>query len=208
MVTDQRSFDDDGFLRHIDQCIQGGVDVVQYRDKKKTPEQFLHMAQRLKALTDRYDVPLVINDRLDVAALIKPDGVHVGRNDPSPVEIRETLVGEGVIVGYSITSRDAPHYRCPPETDYAGVGPIFATKTKKDAEPPMGLDGLRDACKRCDLPVIAIGGITSANARQVIEAGAMGVAIIGELMDAVNPRQTATELKAIISASARKWSSL
>lgn len=204
LVTDWRGFDDDRFLNHIDLCLQGGVDVVQFRDKTSPRDRFISVAQRLRSITDRYNVPLFLNDRVDCATAVRPYGVHVGKKDAPISRIRE-LLGHDICLGYSLSAEDLPTPNVPAHVDYVGVGPVFATKTKKDADTPMGLEGLRAIARSVgtSYPVIAIGGISRSNCRNVLEAGANGVAIIGDLMDSITPKQTAKELKELCVAHHR-----
>jgi len=192
LVTDPRDFTHQEFLDHIEKAIRGGVDVVQFRDKKMSDEKFLATAQALKKITDRYGVPLVINDRVNIAQQILASGVHVGQSDT--LGTYTSCMG---IVGFSIDLEEQVA-SIPVGVDYLGVGPIFPTKTKLDAAPCIGLDGLRKIRVKTKLPIIAIGGIKEENIPEVIKSGADGVAVIGELMDAKNPEEYARYLKKIL----------
>jgi thiamine-phosphate pyrophosphorylase len=160
---------------------RAGVGLVQYRNKHGAPADVLRDAGILREIFDGSGATLLMNDRADLAALAGWDGVHVGQGDLAPADAR-LVAGAGCIVGMS-THRDceveAAEESC---ADYVAIGPVFATGTKADAAPVVGLDGVRRARALTGKPLVAIGGITRANARSVIEAGADSVAVISGLM--------------------------
>jgi thiamine-phosphate pyrophosphorylase len=160
-----------------------GVGLVQYRDKHGSPREALRAAAVLRAAFAGYSAKLIMNDRADLAVLAGFDGVHVGQGDLSPEDARR-VVGAGRIVGVSTHTEDqvrAAELSC---ADYIAIGPVFATGTKTDTEPVVGLEGVRRARALTTKPLVAIGGITRANARSVIEAGADSVAVISGLFSA------------------------
>jgi thiamine-phosphate pyrophosphorylase len=142
-------------------------------------------------------VPVIINDRVDLARALGAQGVHVGQDDMSPAEARNVL-GEDAIVGLSITHPDQLANVDPSIVDYLGVGPIFETGSKTDATPPLGLEALSRIAGGVRLPVAAIGGITESNAAKVIRAGADGLAVISAICAADNPEEAARALVAKI----------
>jgi thiamine-phosphate pyrophosphorylase len=159
---------------------RAGVKLVQYRNKNGLPRQVLRNAAILSELFHGTGCRLILNDRSDLALLAGISGVHVGQNDLSPEDARLVL-GPGSIVGLS-THTDAQAVAAEASTaDYIAVGPVFATGTKPDAEPVVGLEGVRRARALTTKPLVAIGGITLANARSVIDAGADSVAVISGL---------------------------
>jgi thiamine-phosphate pyrophosphorylase len=154
--------------------------LLQYRDKSGTPQEILRAASEIATAFADVDVTLILNDRADLAALAGW-GVHVGHRDLAPEDARR-VVGAGRVVGVS-THNDAQVIAADAsEADYVAVGPVFATSTKVDAEPVVGLEGVRLARALTRKPLVAIGGITRGNARSVIDAGADSVAVIGGLL--------------------------
>jgi thiamine-phosphate pyrophosphorylase len=159
-----------------------GVGVLQYRDKVGAPNEVLRAAAEIAAEFAARDCLLILNDRADLA-LLAGWGVHVGHEDMNPVDARRVM-GAGRVIGVS-THHDAQVIAADAsEADYVAVGPVFATSTKVDAEPVVGLEGVRRARALTRKPLVAIGGITRENARSVIDAGADSVAVIGGLLAA------------------------
>lgn len=200
--------DREPFYQHIYKCLEGGVDIVQYRDKTASDAEFMETAKRIQAITKRFDVPFVINDRVDVALELGA-WVHVGRKDWPADKLKDLRAAfddkklRQCAIGYSIDAdnlNEAPYSQ---DADMYGVGPIFATKTKTDAAKPMGLEGLEVALRNAQGdPIVAIGGITRDNVVDVMKCGAAGVCLIGELMDSKTPTDTARELKEMMVKSA------
>ena len=145
-------------------------------------------------------MPLIVNDRLDVALAIKAEGVHVGQDD-MPATLTRNLMGQKGIVGVSATNLQEAIQAEEDGADYLGVGPIFATPTKPDAAPPMGLEGLAEVCRRVSIPVVAIGGINEHNAAAVIEAGADGVAVVSAVVAAPDVAAAARRLREVVEAA-------
>ena len=199
LVTDGRGRPAEWLLQHVRRCLDGGVDVVQLRDKTLPDADFQALAEAMLKMTDAYGVPLVINDRVDIATAIGAPSVHVGRKDGRVEDIKRRLHPD-CFLGYSIDfdNQDAP---IPAVADLLGIGPIWATRTKKDAAVPMGLQALAAVNRRSTVPSVAIGGITAANIGAVIEAGCIGAAVVGELMDAEEPEAVARQLKATMAAA-------
>ncbi len=157
-----------------------GMRLVQYRDKVGSPQSVLQNAGVIHKAFAGAGCRLILNDRADLAVLARWDGVHVGQGDLSPEDARR-VVGAGRWVGVSTHTQEQVRQADLTSADYVAVGPVFATGTKLDAEPVIGLDGVRRARALTTKPIVAIGGITRANARSVIEAGADSVAVISAL---------------------------
>ena len=157
-----------------------GVTLVQYRDKSGNPQEILRAAAEITAVFAGVDAVLMLNDRADLA-LLAGWGVHVGHTDIEPGDARR-VVGVGKIIGVSTHNDSQVIAADAGEADYVAVGPVFATSTKRDAEPVIGLEGVRRARSLTSKPLVAIGGITLENARSVIDAGADSVAVIGGLL--------------------------
>jgi thiamine-phosphate pyrophosphorylase len=176
---------------------QAGVGVVQYRDKVGAPNEVMRAAKEIAAEFARRDCLLIMNDRPDLA-LLAGWGVHVGHEDLSPDDARKVL-GAGRVIGVSTHNDSQVMVADASVADYVAIGPVFATATKADTEPVVGLEGVRRARALTTKPLVAIGGITLENARSVIDAGADSVSVIGALLAADGrPSQIATDLLEIL----------
>lgn len=160
----------------------GGARLIQLREKRMAPEEFYEQAKAAMVVAREKGVQLIVNDRVDVVLAVGAHGVHLGQDD-LPIDAARTLLGSEAIIGYSTHNVEQAIEATKLPIDYLAIGPIFATATKDDTAPVLGLDGLR-AVRRAigDFPLVAIGGITLANARDVIEAGADSVAMISALL--------------------------
>jgi thiamine-phosphate pyrophosphorylase len=177
-------------------AVRGGATMVQLRYKAGASE-IMQAAREVIEVLRPTGVPVIINDRVDLARAVGAQGVHLGQGDTPPAEARE-LLGEDAIVGLSITHPDQLKNVDPAVVDYLGAGPIFETGSKPDAAPPLGLEALSQIAGGVRLPVAAIGGITEANATAVIRAGADGLAVISAICAADNPEEAARTLVARI----------
>jgi thiamine-phosphate pyrophosphorylase len=157
-----------------------GVSLLQYRDKNGSPQEVLRAAAILREAFSGSACRLILNDRADLAVLAGFDGVHVGQGDLSPEDARR-VVGPDAIVGVSTHTDEQARLANQSCADYIAIGPVFATGTKPDASPVVGLEGVRRAHALTTKPLVAIGGITRANARSVVEAGADSIAVISAL---------------------------
>lgn len=183
-------------------AIAGGVTCVQLREKHCGTRAFIDEARALKTLLDALTprIPLIINDRLDVALATGADGVHLGQTD-MPIGDARRLAGPSLLIGISAESiKDA--VRAEAEgADYIGISPVFVTSTKTDTAPPLGLEGVRQIRAAVSLPLVAIGGIHQQNAKAVIRAGADGVAVVSAIAAAACPRTAAAALKQQIQSA-------
>jgi thiamine-phosphate pyrophosphorylase len=172
-------------LSHAEQLAalhQGGARFIQLREKTLSPLDFFQQAIEAVALARTHDVRVIINDRADIALAVKADGVHVGQDDLPPESVRRML-GNEAIVGYSTHNVDQVGYALSLPIDYLAIGPIFATTSKSDTEPVVGLECVRAAARIAGtLPIVAIGGITHENASAVIDAGATSIAMMSALL--------------------------
>lgn len=168
-------------LSHAEQVellSEGGATLIQLREKHMSAREFFEQAK----VVARRGVQLLINDRVDIALAVGADGVHLGQDDMPPDAAR-TLLGPNAIIGYSTHNIEQAIAATKLPIDYLAIGPIFATTTKSDTAPVLGLDGLRTVRQAIgDFPLVAIGGITRDNAREVIQAGADSVAVISALL--------------------------
>ena len=160
-----------------------GVGLVQYRDKNGSPQEILRAASILREAMAGSGCKLILNDRADIAVLANFDGVHVGQGDLSPADARR-VVGPDRIVGVSTHTDEQVRIADQSCADYIAIGPVFATGTKLNSDPVVGLDGVRRARALTTKPLVAIGGITRDNARSVIDAGADSIALISALFAA------------------------
>ena len=160
----------------------GGASLIQLREKHLSPVDFYEQAKAAMAVAEKSGVQLIINDRVDVALAVKAHGVHLGQDD-LPIDATRTLLGDKAIIGYSTHNVEQAIEAVKLPIDYLAIGPIFATSSKSDTAPVLGLNGLR-AVRRAigEFPLVAIGGITVANASDVIKAGADSVAVISALL--------------------------
>ncbi len=189
-------------LAVIQAAIAGGATVVQYREKEGTTRQMIEEARALRELARRAGVPFIVNDRVDIALAVDADGVHVGQDD-MPAPLARKLMGPEKIIGVSATNLEEALQAERDGADYIGAGPIFATPTKPDAAPPIGLEGLAEICRRVSIPVVAIGGINHENAGSVIEAGADGVAVVSAIVAAPDVEAAARRLREVVEAARR-----
>lgn len=177
----------------VSASVRGGVTMVQLREKTVSTRDFVAIARDLLDVLKPSGVPLVINDRLDVALAVGAQGVHVGQDD-MPVEVVRRLLGANSIIGLSITSLEDLRTCATEAADYLGVGPIFSQTTKTDAAAPLGLAGLAAIRRETAKPLMAIGGIGSGNAASVLSQGADGVAVVSAIMAADDPESAAVAL--------------
>jgi thiamine-phosphate pyrophosphorylase len=172
-------------LSHAEQTkrmIAGGAGMVQIREKDLPAGEFFEAARAALIVAHQHQVPLIVNDRADIALLIGAAGVHLGQDDLPPAAARE-LLGPDAIIGFSTHNLGQAQAATALPIDYLAIGPIFPTSNKKNPDPIVGLDGLREVRRAVpNLPLVAIGGITHDNVRSVIDAGADSVAVIGALL--------------------------
>lgn len=178
-------------------AVQGGVTCVQLREKQSDSRDFMAQAMALKALLAPHGVPLVINDRIDIALACGAEGVHLGQSD-MPVHMARKLLPPNVFIGWSVETLDEVDQSAHLPVDYLGVSPVFSTRTKTDTKTPWGLDGLRRVRAATALPLVAIGGVDAANAQALMRAGADGLAVVSALCSADQPEQAARLLKRLI----------
>jgi thiamine-phosphate pyrophosphorylase len=190
LVLDRLFVGERDLLATLQAALAGGVTIVQLRDKQAPRPLFLAQARRIQALLRPTGVPLIINDRVDVAQEIGADGVHVGQDDMAAAEARR-LLGPEAIIGLSASRPDELASADPALVDYIGLGPVYPTDTKLNTPPPLGVGGVRALRPRLKLPVVAIGGIGANNAAPLIVAGADGVAVVSSICSAPDPEAAA-----------------
>jgi thiamine-phosphate pyrophosphorylase len=167
-------------------AVRGGISVVQLREKELETKDFFQEGLKIRSLLRLAGVPLIINDRVDVALALEADGIYLGQKDLPLRQAREIL-GPNRIIGFSLEEPGQITETAVRYADYFAVSPVFFTSTKVDISSPWGLDGLKSARSLTDKPLIAIGGVTHANARKVVEAGADCVAVVTAIVSAQDP---------------------
>lgn len=186
------------FGRALDDVVQaavrGGVTAVQLREKQCSPAEFITLATRMKAILGPSGIPLIINDRVEVALASGADGVHLGQHDVSVSEARRRL-GPDAIIGLSVETMAQALHAEGLDVQYLGVSPIFPTPTKPDAGMAWDLEGLRSLRPKTRHVLVAIGGIKTENASDVLEAGADGLAVVSAICSAKDPEAAARELR-------------
>lgn len=195
LVISERDCRGINYLHVAERAIIGGVDIIQLREKELTTRLYLAKARQLKEITDKYGIPLIINDNLEVAQELGAAGIHVGNHDISPRDIRKAWYSPRPLVGYSIENLEQLKNEQIPLSDYLGISPVFNTETKKDTITEWGLEGIVNIRQRTDKPLVAIGNIHIQNARRVIQAGADCLAVVSAICGSENPEKAAFELK-------------
>ncbi len=181
LVTDRSILKGRDFITSIRAAVKGGVTLVQLREKNLSGRDFYRLALAVKAELDQWDIPLIINDRVDVALAVDAAGVHVGQKD-LPLPVVRDLVGKQKLVGLSVTTLEQAREGDKMGADYLGVGPVFYTDSKEDIEAPIGLEGLARIRQAVNQPLIAIGGISRENLNAVKAVGVQGVAVISAIL--------------------------
>lgn len=190
LVTNSDQFDsDDEFLDAVASALEGGVDILQLREKNMPAKKIIELGRKIKQLCLQFDTTFIVNDRIDIAALIEADGVHLGQDDLSVAEAREIL-GTNAIVGVSTHAPEQALQAVADGADYIGVGPVFATPTKQ-GRIPVGLEYVKWTSQNIEIPAFAIGGIDAENFQEVIDAGATRIAVVRAIINAASPKAAA-----------------
>ncbi|MDK2855220.1 MAG: thiamine-phosphate pyrophosphorylase [Bacillota bacterium] len=194
-ITDRRLAGGRSSAEVMEKAILGGVTLVQLREKEAGGREMVEEAQALLQVTRRYGIPLIINDRLDVALAVGAEGVHLGQED-IPCRLARQILGPEKIIGVSASTVEEAVQAERDGADYLGVGAVFPTGTKADAGEAIGLDALAAIKARVKIPVVAIGGINAANAAQVAATGVDGLAVVSAIVAAADPEEAARRLLA------------
>ena len=193
-ITDSTNYAEDEFLLRIEQALKGGVTLLQLREKERTTREYIEIAKKVHEIAKKYDVPLIIDDRVDVALAIDAEGVHVGAGD-MPVDMARKLMGKKKIVGATAKTVPWAKEACKQGADYLGVGAIFPTTTKVKTV-LTSVDTLRDICSTVPIPVNAIGGLNKDNIDVLRGVPVAGICAVSAIMKADDPKYAAAELKA------------
>lgn len=196
-VTDRGNLHGKTLLQQVEESLKGGVTLVQLREKHLSFQEFLEEAKEMKELCHKYGVPLLINDNVEICIESGADGVHVGQKDMEAGAVREKL-GKDKIIGVSARTVEQAMAAQNAGADYLGVGAVFSTSTKEDAK-PLDHEILKAITKAVDIPVVAIGGISSENVSQLKGTGIDGVAVVSAIYGKENPKEASENLKTLVS---------
>jgi thiamine-phosphate pyrophosphorylase len=197
LVTDRALSAGRPLEKIIEEAVQGGATMVQLREKDIPTREFLDLARRLKSLLAPRGIPLIINDRLDIALASGADGIHVGQSDMPVPEIRR-LGGPELLIGLSVESEEDARDAEKLDIDYIGISPVYTTPTKKELTRGLGPEGVRSICSLSRFPAVGIGGLNHTNSAEVIRSGAEGVAVVSALCSAESPEKAAQSLSKLI----------
>lgn len=191
-VTDRTWLNGSTLEQQVEQAIKGGATLIQLREKELSYTAFLEQAIQLKKVTDKYHIPLIINDNVDVAKAVNAEGVHVGQKDMETGVVRQKL-GENKIIGVSVQTVEQALLAQKQGADYLGVGAVFSTSTKLDAS-EVSFETLQKICDAVSIPVVAIGGINAQNIMQLKNSGINGVAVVSAIFAQKDIIQATKEL--------------
>lgn len=180
LCTDRELMSSDTIEESVEQAVKGGVTVVQLREKNCSSREFYELALRVKGITDKYNVPLIINDRVDIAMAVDADGVHIGQSD-LPADVVRRLIGDDKIIGVSAARLDEAVKAVKDGADYLGVGAMYATDTKTDAR-PVTMDELKQIRSEVDVPIVVIGGINMNTLPNFKNIGIDGLAVVSAIV--------------------------
>ena len=195
LCTDRKLMSTNTLEEAVEQAILGGCSLIQLREKQSSSREFFEMAKRIKAITDRYRVPLIINDRIDIALAVDAAGVHLGQED-IPAEEARRIMGEEKVIGVSARTVELARKAVEDGADYLGVGAMFATNTKGNAK-VIGKEKLKEIRAAVSIPIVAIGGINHSNAAQLVDTGINGLAVVSSVIGASDIQAAARKMRTI-----------
>ena len=195
LVTDQDLMSTDTLYKAVEQAILGGCTVVQLREKELSSLDFYETAREIRVLTDKYDIPLIINDRIDIALAVNADGVHVGQDD-MPAKVAREIIGDDMELGVSVRNVKEAKQAIEDGADCLGVGAMFSTSTKEDAM-LVSMAELKNIRSAVDIPIVVIGGINQENAASFKEVGVDGLAVVSAIISQKNIAKATRELRRI-----------
>ena len=198
VITDERFLNLSNIAEAVERAILGGATVVQYRAKKKTTKEMFEEALIVRKVTERYGIPFIVNDRLDLALAVGADGVHVGQDD-LPVESIRRIAPCSFIVGLSTHNLEqVKKANNEALADYIGFGPVYPTTTKENPDPVTGVGALCEAVRISELPVVAIGGISKENLQDVCSCKPSGVAVVRAVFEKGDPYENTKNLRSVL----------
>ena len=192
-ITDSTGFSEEEFLSRVEQALKGGVTLVQLREKNRTTREYISLAEKVHKITKEYNIPLIIDDRIDVAMAIDAEGVHLGQSD-MPVDIARRILGNDKIIGATAKTVPQALEAYKNGADNLGVGAIYPTTTKVKTV-LTSVDTLKDIVKAVPIPVNAIGGLNKDNMYVLENTGIAGVCVVSAIMKADSPQNAAKEIK-------------
>ncbi|MBQ7009434.1 MAG: thiamine phosphate synthase [Ruminococcus sp.] len=192
-ITDSTNYSEEEFLYRVEEACKGGVTLIQLREKERTTREYLHLAEKVHEITKRYDIPLIIDDRVDIALAVNAEGVHVGQSD-MPVKIARKLMGDDKIIGATTKTVPQAVEAYEQGADYLGVGAIYPTTTKVKTV-LTSVDTLKEIVKAVPIKVNAIGGLNKENIHVLKGSGIDGICVVSAIMKADNPCIAAKELR-------------
>ena len=195
-ITDSTSFSEEEFLKRTEMALSGGVTLLQLREKEKTTREYLHIAEKVHNIAFKYNIPLIIDDRIDIAQAIDAEGVHLGQSD-MPIDIARKILGEDKIIGATAKTVSQAQQAYMEGADYLGVGAIFPTTTKVKTV-LTSVQTLAQICKAVPIPVNAIGGLNKDNIDVLCNIPISGICVVSAIMRAENPCKAAQELRRAI----------
>ncbi len=192
-ITDSTNYSEEEFLYRVEEACKGGVTLIQLREKERTTREYLYLAEKVHEITQRYDIPLIIDDRVDIALAVNAEGVHVGQSD-MPVHIARKLMGDDKIIGATTKTVPQAVEAYEQGADYLGVGAIYPTTTKVKTV-LTSVDTLKEIVKAVPIKVNAIGGLNKENIQVLKGSGIDGICVVSAIMKADNPCIAAIELR-------------
>lgn len=196
LVTDRDLLKGRNLTKVIEEAIIGGTSIVQLREKCASSLEFYEIAKEVKKITDKYNVPLIINDRIDIALAIDASGVHLGQSD-IPCSIARKILPKGKIIGVSAHNLKEAEKALKDGSDYLGCGAVFNTSTKKDVT-TLSYEGLKEITDNIEIPVVAIGGINENNIMTLKGSGINGVAVVSSIIGKENVKDASKNLKELV----------
>lgn len=181
----------------VEDAVKGGITMLQLREKNTSTADFYKIACSLKDLLKGHNIPLIINDRLDIAIASDADGLHIGQSD-MPYSVVREILGKDKIIGLSVETIEQAREANELDVDYIGLSPVFSTNTKTDINTPLELEGIREIASFTKHKTVAIGGINTQNTGDIIKNGADGIAVVSAIISQDSPKMAAAELKKII----------
>lgn len=194
LVTDRGILNGRSLKKAVEDSIQGGVTLVQIREKDVSSREFYSIAKEIKEVTDYYSIPIIVNDRLDIAQAINAHGVHLGQSDMH-ISIARKILGKDKIIGISAGNIKEALEAEKSGADYLGLGAVYYTGSKKDIDEPIGLEGLRQITSGIKIPSVAIGGVGKGNYKEVLKTGVTGISVISAILGQEDIKSAAAALK-------------
>ena len=196
LITDSTGLETEEFLKKVEDGLKGGVTILQLREKEKSTREYIELAEKVHNLAKKYNIPLIVDDRVDVALAVGAEGVHLGQSD-MPIDIARKILGEDVIIGATAKTVEQANEAYEQGADYLGVGAIYPTTTKVKTM-LTSVETLRDICNSVPIPVNAIGGLNKGNIDILKDIPISGICVVSAIMKSDNPQSEARCLKNLV----------